>query len=47
MKWICDTNVVSELFKKVPEPKVMEWISGLDEVFLSVITVEVIYCGLP
>ena len=46
MKWLCDTNVISEVFKKTPEPKVTEWISNLSEIFLSVITVEEIFCGL-
>ncbi len=46
MKWLCDTNVISEMFKKAPEPIVMEWISTRNEIFLSVITVEEIFCGL-
>ncbi len=46
MKWLCDTNVVSELFKRTPNNLVLEWLARHDIVFLSVITVEEIYCGL-
>ncbi len=46
MKWLCDTNVISELFKTKPEPRVLEWLSSLNVVFLSVITVEEIFYGL-
>ncbi len=46
MKWLCDTNVIAEVFKKAPNPKVVEWISARTEIFLSVITVEEIHCGL-
>lgn len=46
MKWLCDTNVISELFKRTPNNLVLEWLTRHDIVFLSVITVEEIYCGL-
>ena len=46
MKWICDTNVISEVFKKKPNQQVLDWLGGLDEIFLSVVTVEEMYCGL-
>jgi predicted nucleic acid-binding protein len=46
MKWICDTNVISEIFKKQPNNKVLSWLSNQDEIWLSVITVEEIFCGL-
>lgn len=40
MKWLCDTNVISEVFKKKPNQQVLDWLSGQDEIFLSVVTVE-------
>jgi predicted nucleic acid-binding protein len=46
MKWLCDTNVISEMFKKEPAPQVMDWLAGLNEIFMSVVTVEEIFCGL-
>lgn len=46
MKWLCDTNIISEFFKKKPSSKVLTWLSGRDELFLSVVTVEEIFCGL-
>lgn len=46
MKWLCDTNIISEVFQKKPNQKVVDWLSRQDEIFLSVITVEEIYCGL-
>lgn len=46
MKWLCDTNILSEVFKKTPEQKVIDWLSALDEVYLSVVTIEEIICGL-
>jgi len=41
MNYILDTNVVSELVSRSANPKVLEWIGGIDQdsVFLSVITV--------
>lgn len=46
MKWLCDTNILSEVFRRNPEKKVIDWLSALDEVYLSVITIEEIFCGL-
>ena len=46
MKWICDTNVMSEVFKRIPNNYVLNWMAQQDTVFLSVITVEEIYSGL-
>lgn len=46
MKWLCDTNVISEMFKKEPALQVIDWLAGLNEIFMSVITVEEILCGL-
>lgn len=40
MKYLLDTNVISELIKKEPHPGVLHWIDKRDEttLFLSVIT---------
>jgi len=46
MKWLCDTNVISEVFKKAPNRNVIDWLARQEEICLSVVTVEEIYCGL-
>lgn len=40
MKYLLDTNVLSELFKRQPEPKVVQWINEAEKesLFLSVLT---------
>lgn len=37
---VLDTNVISELFKPQPDPKVMEWVAQLsgDELFTTAVT---------
>ncbi|MFE6645274.1 type II toxin-antitoxin system VapC family toxin [Nocardioides sp. NPDC057772] len=47
MRYLIDTNVVSELRKKRPDPAVIEWVNGLgpDEVHLSVLTVGELRAG--
>jgi predicted nucleic acid-binding protein len=41
MSFLLDTNVVSELIARCPDPNVIHWVEGQDTetVFLSVITV--------
>jgi tRNA(fMet)-specific endonuclease VapC len=41
VKYLLDTNVISELVAKKPNPKVMDWIDSVDleSVYLSVITI--------
>ncbi len=41
MKFLLDTNVISELVAKQPNPRVVQWIDSLDpnSVYLSVITI--------
>ncbi|MDZ7289589.1 MAG: type II toxin-antitoxin system VapC family toxin [candidate division KSB1 bacterium] len=46
MNYLCDTNVLSEAMKRQPAPKVTQWLSAQELVYVSVITVEEIYCGL-
>jgi predicted nucleic acid-binding protein len=46
--YLLDTNVVSELVRPKPEPKVMEWVDTADEatLYLSVLTLGEIRKGL-
>lgn len=48
MKYLLDTNVVSELISKRPDKKVLEFVSSLNEndVLLSVITIGEIKSGI-
>lgn len=46
MNWLLDTNVVSELMRPGGAPKVVAWLSGMQKLTVSVITVEEIFCGL-
>lgn len=48
MKYLLDTNVLSELFKKQPEPKVSGWLKEAeqDSLFLSVLTLGEIRKGI-
>lgn len=46
MNYFCDTNILSEAMKRQPDPKVTQWLSRQDWVYMSVITVEEIYFGL-
>ena len=46
--FLLDTNVVSELVRKKPEPKVVQWIQDTDEelLYLSVLTLGEIRKGI-
>jgi toxin FitB len=48
VKYLLDTNVVSEWVKPRPEPRVVGWLTGVDEdrVYLSVVTVAEIRHGI-
>ena len=48
MKYILDTNIVSELIAKQPNKQVIEWLQRLDpeNLFLSVITMGEIRKGI-
>ena len=48
MKYLLDTNVISELIARHPNPRVVEWIDQLDpdEIYLSVITIGEIRKGI-
>lgn len=43
---LVDTNVLSELSRNRPEPKVIAWVGQRSEVAVSVVTVEEIHFGL-
>jgi predicted nucleic acid-binding protein len=46
MSWLADTNVLSELARREPDPGVARWASGVVRVHLSVVTVEELCFGL-
>jgi toxin FitB len=48
MKYILDTNVISEAINKQPNPQVMNWLRGMDaqDLYLSVVTVGEIKKGV-
>lgn len=48
MNYLLDTNVVSEWARLRPEPRVVQWLADVDEdrVFLSVITIAELQCGV-
>lgn len=48
MRYLLDTNVISELIARQPNPQVVEWIDSLDpsSIYLSVITVGEIRKGI-
>jgi tRNA(fMet)-specific endonuclease VapC len=48
MKYLLDTNVISELVAKSPNPQVIGWIDSLDQnsIYLSVITIGEIRKGI-
>ncbi|MBE9205660.1 type II toxin-antitoxin system VapC family toxin [Nostoc sp. LEGE 06077] len=46
MSSLCDTNIISELARPMPNPGVILWIGTVASINLSVITVEEIYYGL-
>lgn len=47
MRYVADTNVVSELMKKDPSPDVIDWFFDHEgEVYLTSITVKELYFGM-
>lgn len=48
MAWLLDTNVLSELRRPRPQPKVVAFVAGspLDQVFISVVTLAEIRFGI-
>ena len=45
IRYLCDTNIISELSKKVPNRAVLNWASSLNRCGLSVITLEELSFG--
>lgn len=48
MAWLLDTNVLSELRRPKPEPKVVDFIAGqpLSEIYISAVTLAEIRFGI-
>jgi toxin FitB len=47
MSWLVDTNVISELSRKAPNPKVAEWLlERQDDLFISVLCIGELEKGL-
>ena len=46
MNFLCDTNIISEVMKSSPHPKVEQWFDAQRSIRLSVVSVEEIYYGL-
>ncbi|CCK80223.1 type II toxin-antitoxin system VapC family toxin [Desulfobacula toluolica] len=48
MNYLLDTCVISELIKKQPNPKVVQWISNIEEasLFISVLTIGELHKGI-
>jgi predicted nucleic acid-binding protein len=46
MDYLCDTNILSEVMRRRPQPQIRQSFSQQEKIYLSVITVEEIYYGL-
>lgn len=46
MKYLIDTNILSELFRPSPNPGVLTWAEQIERVAISVVSVEEIFYGL-
>lgn len=48
MKYLVDTCVISELIKKQPNPKIVQWLAKVEEssLFMSVLTIGEIHKGI-
>jgi len=46
MSFVVDTNVVSELARRLPDPGVVEWARRVVRTFVSVVTIEEVHFGL-
>lgn len=46
IRYLVDTNIISELSRHSPDKKVLEWATSVNRCGLSVITVEELYYGL-
>lgn len=46
MSYLLDTNVVSELVRPSPNPHVLQWLEGQQEIVLSAISIEELSYGI-
>jgi toxin FitB len=46
MKFLCDTNILSELARPAPNAGVLAWAEDVREIAVSVVTVEEVFYGL-
>jgi toxin FitB len=46
MSLLCDTNILSELSRRAPHPRVLAWASGVTSYVISAITVEELFFGV-
>lgn len=46
MSFLCDTNIISELARPLPNPGVIAWSQSISSIFISAITLEEICYGL-
>lgn len=46
MRFLLDTNIVSELARPIPDATVLRWVVSANQVALSVISLDEIYYGL-
>jgi len=45
-RFLCDTNVISEIMRPRPQPEVRHWLESQDRIFLSVLSLEELHFGL-
>ena len=45
-RFLCDTNILSELMRPLPQPEVKRWLETQDTLLLSVLSLEELHFGL-
>lgn len=46
MNYLLDTNIIIEIMKKNPQTRVFQWVSELDRIIISAVTLEELVYGL-
>jgi toxin FitB len=46
MNFLIDTTIISEIMRKEPDRTVRDWFAGLENLYISVITVDEVFYGL-
>ena len=46
MHYILDTNIISEVMRRQPDPNVLRWFKDLDRIIISSVTVDEVVFGL-